>query len=361
MVNESIYQYMAGYSQPSSVLRNQANNYTSYDYRGRTNSVARNTRKQRSVRTKYEYVDNQLFKTIEHVRQGLQSLYSVNTFHGYSTDRKEVRRIVTRKPGISFPHNDAVMDANRSNADIEIHDAIRDLRGEIVTIIDPLGIETQRNLDGLARPVMVIRTGTEGTSLSSETAYDPHGKVLRTESETGLVTEMEYDDADNMITRTVADGTPAKMVYTYTYTIDSHAHQVNSPAEDPVTGNSTTATTTNVYETCCGFSRGVINALGHGTVTNQDSAGRSVHTAVVEDFLANAPNMLNPNDAATLSETTTRYYDNGQPQYRTVWKTAISSDIDRNNPPIAGVDGESANSGVTTQYLYDGESMMVTI
>ena len=95
---------------------------------------------------------------------------------------------------------------------------------------------------------------------------------------------------------------------------------------------------------------GTKNALGHGSVTNRDSQGRSVHSATLEDFTAHT-NLLDPLNSKTLSETTTKYRDDGRVKFQTVWKVPLGA-IDRNNPPIAGVNGVAVADGLTSQYVY---------
>ena len=109
--------------------------------------------------------------------------------------------------------------------------------------------------------------------------------------------------------------------------------------------------TTSIFQTCCGFTTGTKNALGHGSVTNRDSQGRSVHSATLEDFVSHT-NLLDPLNSKTLSETTTKYRDDGRVKFQTVWKVALGA-VDRNNPPIAGVNGIAVADGLTTQYVYD--------
>ena len=55
-----------------------------------------------------------------------------------------------------------------------------------------------------------------------------------------------------------------------------------------------------------------------------------------------------------IFESTSRYDDLSRVSYRTRWKTPRGV-IDRNNPPIAGIDGVAAADGITTQTLYDND------
>ena len=60
---------------------------------------------------------------------------------------------------------------------------------------------------------------------------------------------------------------------------------------------------------------------------------------------------MDPAASDTLSETTSRYLDNGQVQFTTRWKSARGQ-IDPQDPPIAGMDSVPVADGVTTQYVY---------
>ncbi len=111
-------------------------------------------------------------------------------------------------------------------------------------------------------------------------------------------------------------------------------------------------TTTTFYDAaCCGQTVGSRDALGHGQIQSSDATGRAIHSAQVADYDSHS-SLLNPLDAKTNSETTTRYLDDGKVQFRTLWTQALDEPVNRNLPQLAGL-GKPASWGVTTQYVYD--------
>ncbi len=268
----------------------------------------------------------------------------VRTYFGYSADGLTVRTCQTRDPSVTLANNAAVLNATRSTSSNPTHvinDAIRDKRGNIVQLIGPNGVETLTVYDALGRSESVTRS-KNSLSLGTETEYDADGNITESTAEDGVVTQMTYDDAGNLKTHTIGYGTSLAATWSYTYTADSKQATVTDPLSN---------VTTTEYETCCALTVGTRNALGHGLVRNMDAAGRVVHTAVLVDFDTHT-NLLNPTDTKTLSESTTKYRDDGRVQYQTKWKSARGA-IDRDDPPIAGVGSVSLADGVTTQYLYD--------
>ncbi|MEM9944167.1 MAG: RHS repeat domain-containing protein, partial [Planctomycetota bacterium] len=288
---------------------------------------------------RFVYQNNQLlFKEV--TAGGPQT----RTYFGYSADRQTVRTIETRDPTVTYSNNTQVLDATRqtiNNPTIRINDAIRDLTGNIVEMIDPSGVEVLTTRDALGRSTIQSRSKNSLT-LTTQSQYNADGNVTQSTAVDGIVTSMTYDDAGNLKERTVGFGTPLAMTTSYGYGPDSMPVSVISPDGGVATTD---------YQTCCGFTVGSRNALGHGTITNQNSNGQTVHSATIADYDSHS-NLLDPIDAKTLSETTTAYRPNGRVQYRTVWKSPLGA-ITRDNPPIAGVGGVAAADGVTTQYVYD--------
>ena len=186
-------------------------------------------------------------------------------------------------------------------------------------------------------------TAARRWTLRPSIATDAEGHQDRVTDPAGIITEYTFDDADNIVTTTVGFGTASALTTSYTYDVDGSRLTTTSPSG---------AITTIKVEGCCGRSRGTRNGLGHGNITNMDSGGRTIHTATVEDFDTHT-DFHNPIDATTLSESTTRYYGNGQVQFRTRWKTPLGNIDATQPPPIAGIDGVAATNGVTTQNLYD--------
>jgi hypothetical protein len=110
---------------------------------------------------------------------------------------------------------------------------------------------------------------------------------------------------------------------------------------------------TTTYATCCGHTVSSKNPLGHGSVTNQNAGGLTVHTAGIADVDSHTT-LLNPMDNKTLQETTTKYDALGRSVATTVWLQPLGL-VDVNNPPIAGFGGVAGTQGLTTQTLYDAD------
>ena len=338
------YVYFSGVSQPFHTTTDGSRVMRGLDYRGRQIGQIQQPSSRSIHRSFTTYVNNQKFEIqtqVEDLVSGQE--YDLRNYYGYSANRLTVRTIQTRTPDVIFADNNAVLNAIRvggEDPDYIINDALRDIRGQIVQLIDPLDVETVTTYDALGRSALTTRTGGS-LSLSSQQSYDEDGNVTQQISEAGVVTEMTYDGAGNLKTRTEAPGTDIAATWTYTYDPSGRQKTVTSPL-----GN----VTTSVYETCCGFTVGRRNALGHGSVSNANAAGQNIHSATLEDYDSHS-NLLNPTDATTLSESTSKYDDLGRVQYRTRWKTPRGV-IDRDNPPIAGFDGVALADGLTTQTVY---------
>ena len=339
------YAYVSGVSQPFHTITDGRQATNGLDYRGRRIGEVRRS-SSRSVHRKFTtYVKNQMFEVqtvVDDLTAG-QS-YETSNYYGYSANRQTVRTIQTRKPGVSFADNLAVLNANRvtgPDPDYIVNDAVRDIRGQVVQLIDPRDAETITTYDALGRSLITTRSAGS-LSLSSQQSYNEDGNVTQQISESGVVTQMTYDAAGNMKTRTEAPGTGIAATWTYTYDPRGRQKTVTSPLG---------SVSTSIYQTCCGFTVGRRNTQGHGSVSNANALGQNIHSATLEDFDSHS-NLLNPGNAKTLSESTSSYDDLGRVVFRTRWKTPLGV-VDRNNPPIAGVDGVAVADGVTTQTVYE--------
>ena len=339
------YGYMAGVSSPVQTTTDGKKQLSSVDYRGRTISQTRYPSSRSTLKTLTSYVNNQKFTVTNRVTNNANSQnHDIVNYYGYSANGLTVRTIQTRKPGVSFADNTAVLNANRvggEDPDYIVNDAVRDIRGQIVQMIDAMDVETLTTFDALGRSTLTTRTGGS-LSLSSQQSYNEDGNVTQQISEAGVVTDMTYDQAGNLKTRTEAPGTNIAATWTYTYDASGRRKTVTSPLG---------AVSTSIYETCCGFTVGQKNTLGHGSVSNANSVGQNIHSATLEDYDSHS-NLLNPTNNKTLAESTSKYDDLGRVRYRTRWKTPRGV-IDRDNPPIAGIGSVAAADGLTTETLYD--------
>ncbi|MDP1561325.1 MAG: hypothetical protein Q8M16_08010, partial [Pirellulaceae bacterium] len=334
------YTYMPLQSQASYLDRNDARVTRGYDFRGRQETETHTPRSGMSRLTKNFYVDNQLFKMEESFDTFIQRRY-----FGRSANRLTIREIATRDQTVEFANNAAILAATRVTGSDPAHsitDAIRDGRGQIVQMIDPTGTIAASEFDAAGRNTKTTRGFGLAYKLESLTEYNGKGQVTKTTDPAGTHTVMTYDNAGNVLTRTIAHGTSSAATWSYTYTLDGRQATETMPNG---------GVNTSYYNSCCGQFAGSKNALGHGQISNVDPLGRSVHSATVADYSTHT-NPMDPIDAKTLSETTTRYRDDGRIAATTTWKQALGA-IDPLNPPIAGLNGVAATQGITTQYVYD--------
>ena len=104
--------------------------------------------------------------------------YSRTTYNGYSVDRFTVRKISVSDPSVTFANNLAVLNATRqtgSDPDHVIADAIRDLRGNLVQVIDGRGTITMNTFDALGRQTQTVRAHGTTMALTSTIEYNARG------------------------------------------------------------------------------------------------------------------------------------------------------------------------------------------
>ena len=229
-----------------------------------------------------------------------------------------------------------------NNPAFQIVDGILDLRGNPIETIGTGGIKARTDYDAQRRPIKRYQAFGTTDVVSTETEYNDLGRVEASIATDGLRTEQYYDPAGNVIENRIVSPAFGNQSTKYTYTLKGRQKSV--VAND-------NSVTENFYNTCCGRLAGTRNALNNGTIVNADANGRTVHNATVEDFDTQILSNLNPDTAKTFSESTTRYGNDGQVAFTTRW-SVDPGPIDVNNPPIAGLDGVSSASGLTTQYVH---------
>ncbi len=340
--NQSVtaYSYLSLQSQPIYVDQNDSRSILEYDYRLRNDIQKALPRSGMFRMTRSFYVDNLVFKTEESFGG-----YINRTYFGRSADRQTIREISTREQTVTFADNAAILAATRLTGTDPAHaitDTIRDPRGNVVEVIDPIGTITDREYDPVGRNTITTSGSGLSYALTSENKYNGKGQLIEQIDAAGTKTAFTYDSAGNVESKTAAAGTGIAATWTYTYYLDGRQATETQP---------NSGVSTDYYDACCGRFIGTKNALGHGQITNADAAGRTVHAATVEDFSSHT-DPLDPNNPKTLSEVTTKYRDDGRVAATTKWKDPLGT-IDPSNPPIAGLGGVSAADGVTTQYLYD--------
>lgn len=315
-----------------------------YDHRRRVFQESNYPRSGTFRTTTYNYSPQNLLFSTEEQFPG----YLRRTYRAYSDDRQAVRTIQTRLSSLTYDNNTALLNAVRDNPNMlrpnfVISDAVRDLRGNVVQLFDARGTETRSEYDSLSRMTRQIRGfGLNGIALETRYVYDAEGNLDSTQDPTGAITKNLYDAADNVEQRTQAFGTPSALTTSYQYDPDGYVLETTLPNG---------GVNRSIRTDCCGRSTGMRDGEGDGRFVNQDRGGRTVHTAVVEDFDFHT-DPFNPYHLKTVSETTTRYFPSGKPQYRTRWNTPVGN-VEPDNPPIAGLDGVAVLNGVTTQFTYD--------
>lgn len=340
--------FHAGEIQPKSVYEHAQVTYKSYDYRNRLKTSRQVTTRDaqsssnglRYVEQRINYVDNLVFS-----RETKVPGYTQREYIGHTPDEQTVRIVKTRNPSITFADNTAVMGATRVSGADPAHtivETVRDLRGNMVQVFDAYSNEARNEFDALGRRTKSTRGFGTALAMVTETEYDADSNVTKATDAAGTDTVMTYDAARNVISRKLAAGVLGVESETlYEYHVDGRQKKTTLPSGGVIE---------NFYIDCCGHMRGMKDPYGNGMITNLDARGQTVHEAIVEDYSSHS-NLLNPTDAKTLRETTTRYRSNGRVNFRTVWKSARGL-IDPENPPIAGIDGVAASEGVTTQYAF---------
>ena len=367
------YTYVTGTDRPASVTRDGAKTDLVYDYRGRVVQTKVYPYAGKTLISKKHYKNNRLFAE--------EDPYGRKTYHGYrASDGQLVRVVKAAYPaqevdpndpnaymnmmnggsgsGFTLGSNLAVLSASRDtslNPAYTIKDSITDSSGNLWQIVDERGTLTESTFDTRGQAVMQLAAKGTPVEAKTETIYDAAGNAVEIRSPryfdandlNGFEkcrTLMTYDGAGRVLTRTEAPGTAE--VGTESYTYDPAGRQkTRTDARGKVW--------TTTYASCCGHSVSSKNPLGHGSITNQNAGGLTVHTAGVED-VAGHNSLLNPDDAKTLQETTTRYDALGRSTASTVWLQPLGL-VNAESPPIAGFGGVAGTQGLTTQTLYDAD------
>jgi RHS repeat-associated protein len=347
----SEYTYLAGSDGLKTAVKNNgAKTDYVYDFKNRVTEVKQYPRAGVTLTSKKTYLNNQLLCD--------EDTYGRRKYYGYrASDGTLIRTVTCTHPGYTLADFTAVWNLTRStaaNAAFVIHDAIRDNDGHLTQVIDGRGIETRYEYDAQGRETK--KTAAWGTAVAAvtETSYDAAGRVTEvrsprffdsadTEGFNKAKENWTYDGAGRVATHTEAAGSAVAATESFTYFADGR-QKTHTDYRGKVW--------TNIDDTCCGKSTASKNPLGHGSIRNTDPQRRVVHTVTVANVDTHTANMLDPVNASTLSESTTRYDSLGRTIATTTWLTPRGQ-IDPLSPPIAGLNGVPAADGLTTQYLYD--------
>lgn len=349
--NVTVITYKPGSdSLKASVTVNGAKTDYVYDIYNRLTEVKQYPRSGQTLSSKKAYEAHQLLYD--------EDPYGRRKYYGYrASDGTLIRTVTCTVPSYTLSNFAAVWALTRStsaNATYVIHDAIRDADGRLTQIIDGRNVETRYTYDSQGRETVKREAYGTGVEAKTETDYDLAGHVVTvrqpryfdsgdTEGYQKAKETWTYDGRGQVLTHKEAVGSSIEATESFTYTIYG-AQATHTDFAGKVWST--------IDDSCCGKSTASKNPLGHGSIRNTDPAGRVVHTATVSDVDSHTADMLSPVDAKTVAESTTKYDSLGRVVATTTWLSARGA-ITPTAPPIAGLGGVSASSGLTTQYLYD--------
>ncbi len=364
-ISSTSFFYTPGERQPDSTIKDGKTTEYSRDYKNRLTETLRFTGHRGGVEqaqvTRTEYKSNMRFSQeslFGTVTSGtFTPAYTRKTYYGYAADGTTVRTVQIASTSTTYADNTAVMNASRpsgtaANPSILIADAIRDLSGNIVSLINPRGTTRLTAFDTLGRSLSQKPDSVNFSNLISTSEYDVWSNVTEATNPAGVETTRQYDTSGQYQISQIsgANSSSLSAKAEFTYDRSGRRKSVIAPGANGLPDSNRTTTT--FYDSaCCGQTVGTRDALGHGQIRSSDPTGRVVHTAQVADYDTHTA-LLNPTDSKTNGETTTRYLDNGQVQFRTLWTQALNENVNRNLPQLAGL-GKPASWGVTTQYVYD--------
>lgn len=348
------YEYVAGSDLLWKKRQDGALTEYLYDHRGRLIQTTTHPRSGKSLATSSTYQDGLLFSTTDSAGR--------KTYYAYdATDGRLIRTVKAAVPSWAPTTltNAGILALTRDlnpNAQYVIHDLVYDAQGQIVDAYDGREVQTRNEYDSRGR--LTNKYSAYGTSVVTRigTIYDDASNVIEIRSpryfdssdSNGYLKAHDswtYNGRNLRATHTEAVGATEEATESFTYDLKGR----------PVTRTDFRGKVwTTVYDSCCDHAVASQDPLGHGSIRNANSRGFVVHTATVSDVADHVADMASPVNAKTLGEVTTRYDGRGRPVASTTWLVALGA-VDRENPPIAGLDGVSAGDGLTTQYLYDDD------
>ena len=347
----SNYTYLQGTDKPVSVIRDGSVTNLTYDYRQRVIETKAYPYSGRMLSSKKVYVENKLFSE--------EDPYGRKKYFGYrASDGQLIRYVTGAYPTFSLADQAAVFALTRSttlNPDYTVKDAITDKNGRPETVVDERGTISSTVYDTAGRVIRQIAAVGTPVEAKTETDYDDAGNAIQIRNPRYFdasdlngyqkcKTVLTYDGAGRVLSRTEAPGTAEAGTESYTYDVEGR-QKTRTDARGKIWTTS--------YASCCGHSVSSRNPLGHGSITNQNADGQTAHTAGIADVDSHS-SLLNPIDAKTLQETTTKYDALGRSVASTVWLQPLGL-VDVAAPPIAGFGGIAGTQGLTTQTLYDAD------
>ncbi len=351
------YQYVDGSEKLWKTTQSGQVSERQFDHRGRTIKQITRPRAGVTLESQNEYIGDKLYNTTD--------AYGRKTYYSYdATDQRLIRTVkatqpswVPPAPGAGQTANTVLLNLTRDsapNAPYVIEDQVYDAEGQFVDGYDPRSTRTHMAHDSRGRQTDRYQAYTSSVETRTQTLYDAQGNSLEVRSpryfdasdSEGFQKAREtwtYNGRNLVSTHSEAPGTSSAATESFTY--DLKSRQVT---RTDFRGKIWTT----IYDSCCDKSIATKNPLGHGSIQNTNSLGRVVHTAIVADVDQHVADMVSPINTKTLSESTTRYDGLGRTIATTAWLVPLGA-LDRENPPIAGLNGAPIADGLTTQYLYD--------
>jgi RHS repeat-associated protein len=346
------YQYVNGSDLVWKVTENGSTREYIHDHRGRPIESRVIPRAGITLSSTVAYLDNRQFLSTDP--------YNRSTYFAYdATDGRLIRTVRAAVAGWAptTQTNAGLLALTRDtnpNAPYIIEDVVYDAQGRLVDRFDGRQIQSRSEYDSRGRETN--KRVAFGTSIEArtESIYDAAGNVIERRSPryfdssdvNGYLKERDqwtYNGRGMVATHIVAPGTSEMATESSTYDLGGR-----KATHTDFGGNLWTI----IKDSCCDKKTAKADPLGHGTITNTDSARRPVHTIQVSDVSTHVGSFSNPIDSKTLAESTTKYDSAGRVVYQTSWLTPRGL-IDPSNPPVAGVGGVPLADGLTTQFLYD--------
>ncbi len=351
------YQYVDGTEKLWKTTQSGQVSERQFDHRGRTIKEISRPRTGTVLESQYAYIGDRLYNSTDP--------YGRKTYYAYdATDQRLIRTVQATQsgwapasPGTGQTENSVLLNLTRDtapNAPYVIQDQVYDANGQLVDRYDPRLTHTHVAHDSRGRETDQYRAYTTSAETRTQTIYDAQGNTIEVRNpryfdagdSEGYQKAREtwtYNGRNLVSTHSEASGTPLAATESFTYDLKSRR-----VSHTDYRGKVWTA----IYDSCCDKSIAYKNPLGHGSIRNANSLGRIVHTATVADVDQHVTDMVSPINGKTLSESTARYDGLGRTIATTAWLVPLGA-VDRENPPIAGLNGVPSADGLTTQYLYD--------
>ncbi len=305
-VSTTSYTYTPGESRPDEVVTDGRTTKYTYDYKDRLTETLQFTGHRGGVEqaqaTRTEYKSNMQFNQ-ESIFGTVSSgtftpAYTRKTYFGYAADGTTVRTVqVASASTTTYADNAAVMNASRpsstaANPSILITDAIRDLSGNVVSLINSLNTTQLTAYDTLGRSLSQKPDSVNFSNLVSTSEYDVWNNITKSTDPAGVETTRQYDASGQYLSSQIhgANASSLSMKTEFTYNRSGRRKSVIAPGTNGLPDSNRTTTT--FYDAaCCGQTVGTydydvlgrrteleLHAINSGTPQKTtygfDSAGR---------------------------------------------------------------------------------------